>query len=451
MIRKTPLLVLVLPLLAGCLAEDAAPSVDTTALVAQSAEDAGAVDGPAPAAAKEPYTVQSTSAGSEEASVTVFPVEISTNPPKTPYVEEFSGEFQPYECTPTGGGLPLGGFGLASGRQFFDVSEAFAKGDVFSYVVTLTFTNTDSAWGELHPWYQFDGVSDYWTEPTREGRGEVILEFAGQGFIVSDEFFAGVGVDCWYGQASSPIPFTMSVAVTFAEGAVPSQAPVLVSVPAGAERLFVSGLSLDGAAPVTSHFRVFAPDDSLVCECSLLSSDEVSEVALPEAGDYVILVDHTQGGFVAFGLDAPATTPARFLGMRFERFDLAGSNGGAVDATVELDLPSTPLNLWAWVFAPGDVTGAPDVGAGYNVKITLANSRGEVLRSSLVGYLTYHAAVGGTFVTNDWFALPVDGDWEFWQDHHAFDLGIHQATVQAEQMRGTARLFAAFYDRAPAA
>lgn len=69
---------------------------------------------------------------------------------------------------------------------------------------------------------------------------------------------------------------------------------------------------------------------------------------------------------------------------------------------------------------------------------------------SMVGYLTYHAAVPGIFITNDWFAIPLDGEWEFYQDHHAYDVGQHTVTVKADQLRGEARMLVQLYDRASA-
>ena len=433
------------PALAGCMSQGDAPEGEAPAVKA-SAEDAGALDGPAPAAAKEAYEAQS-----EAGAVTVHPLSIQTTPAKAPYTQEFSGEFQPYQCMPTGGGLPLGGLGLAQGGQWFDVAEAFSANDVFSYEVTLTFTNTEQSWGELHLWHQFDQVGNYWTEPTSEGRGEIVLNFTGQGFILNAEPFALVGVDCWYGQVTSPLPYTISVSISFAEGAVPAQTPVLVTVPEGATRLFTSGLALDGAAPVESHYRVFAPDDSVLCECGLASDETLDVLELPAPGDYVILVDHTSNGFVAFGLDAPSPAPLQPLGTTFVEFVLASSDGGPVDETVSIDLPSTPLNMGTWVFAPGAFDGPPSVGAGHNVRVEVSNSRGVVLRNAMVGYLTYHAAAPGFFMTNDWFAIPLDGEWEFFTDHHAFNVGQHTVTVQADQLRGEARMIAMLYDRASAA
>lgn len=435
-------LLVVTPLLAGCFADDESPL--QAQRVAASAADAGAVEGEAPSAAKEAYQLQA-SGGSD--AITAYPIPFPTNAPKPPYANEFTGEFQPYQCLPTGGGLPLGGLGFANGGQSFDVSEAFAAGDVFRYDVQLTFTNTDESWAELHLWHQFDGVGNYWSEPTSEGRGEIVLNFTGQGYIVNEEFFAGVGVDCWYGSVTSPIPYRIVVAVTYAEGAVPSQVPVMLPIPEGASRLIVSGLALEGAGAVTSHFRVFAPDDSLVCECALTSADEASVVELPEAGEYVVLVDHTEGGFVAFALDAMPAAPLKPLATRSERFDLAASDGGSLDESMQLDLPSTPLGMWSWVFAPGEWADPPNAGAGHNLKIAVTNARGDVLRMSMVGYFTYHASVPGIFGTNDWYAVPLDGDWEFFQDHHAFDLGGHTVTVKADAIRGRVALFASFYDR----
>ncbi|HUR68693.1 MAG TPA: hypothetical protein VM370_05555 [Candidatus Thermoplasmatota archaeon] len=434
-----PILALAL-LLAGCMSNDAAPA--QAANVASDAQAAGAVDGPAPAAAKDAYL-----ATAGEQTVTVYPVAIETNAAKVPYSDHFEGAFATQECLPTGGGLPLGGFGLARGSKAFPLTEQFAQNDVFRYEVTMTFENTDQSWAELHLWNQFDSAGNYWNEPTSEGRGPVTLNFTGQGFIVNEEFFAGVGVDCWFGQVTTPIPFTIDVVITYAEGAVPSAQPVLLRVPEGATTLYANGLAVDASKPVTSHFRVFAPDDKLVCECSLQSREEVASLALPEPGDYVLLVDHAENGFLTFGLDAPASAPLRPLGSKQEAFVVASSDGGSVDETVQIVLNSTPLNVGSWVFAPGDVT-TPNAGLGHNVKLQLSNARGDVLRMGLVGYGTYHGSVPGIFTTNDWYAIPIEGDWEFFQDHHAYTLGAHTVHVSAEQLRGDVVLFAAFYDRA---
>lgn len=437
-------LTLLAPLFAGCLAEDAPPAAADA--VAASAQDAGAVQGPAPAAAKDAYTVRTTT---DEAAptVTVHPARIETNAAKMPYTDTFEGVFSPQDCSPTGSGLPVGGFGLASPRRAFNVTDAFAKDDVFSYDVSLAWTNTDQSWGDLHLWHRFDGVSNTWTEFTGDKRGEVVLNFTGQGFIVSEDFLAFVGVACWYGAVTQPIPFTITLSVVFAEGAVPSDVPVLLRVPEGATKLFATGVALDPDAPVLSHYRVFGPDDELVCECALNSDETVDVLELDVPGDYVVLVDHTANGFLSLGLDAPVE-PLVPLDSQFAMYPLFASDGStAVAETIMLDIPSTPLRLWAWVFAPGSIQDPPNVGAGHNLKISVTNGRGEVLRTSMVGYATYHAAVPGVLMTNDWYAVPLDGEWEFFVDHHAYDLGAHTVQLTADQMRGEARLFALHYLR----
>jgi hypothetical protein len=224
--------------------------------------------------------------------------------------------------------------------------------------------------------------------------------------------------------------------------------PVLLKVPEGATKLFVSGVALDDTQPVLSHYRVFGPNDELLCECAL-NSDETTDVFdLVAPGDHVVLVDHTANGFVSFALDVAPPALLVPLSQEIVEYPLTASDGGAsLDETVPVDLPSTPLSMWAWVFAPGPVQGNPNGGAGHNVKITVANGRGDVLRQSMVGYLTYHASMPGIFTTNDWFAIPIDGDWEFFVDHHAYDLGAHSVHVTADQMRGEAKLFAAHYQR----
>lgn len=374
---------------------------------------------------------------------------METTAAKAPLVDAFEGSFETAECLPTGGGLPLGALLLGSGGDARDLRDSFAQGDVFAFDITLTFTNTDQSWGELHLWYSFGETGDYWTEPTGDGRGEVVVNFTGQGHITTEDFWANIGVDCWYGQITTPVPYRVEYAIAFAEGAVPSSQPVLVQVPEGATKLIVSGLALDGATPVTSHFRVFAPDDSLVCECGLNSNEEAAVVDLPGPGDYVVLVDHTEGGFVALALDAPPVAPLRALASRFEAFVLASSGGQAVSDSFPLDFPSTPLAVFGWVEPPGDPHGAPDVGAGRNLKMTLVNARGEVMRIAMGGFVNFHAAVPGAFAMQSWYPVGLpDDEWEFYFDHHAYAPGGHTVTVDAEMLRGDAVLYAIFYDRA---
>lgn len=442
-------LLLVLPVFAGCLGEEPASEPEAPP-VAKSAEDAGAKSGDAPVAATQPYQVTLGDEGSSQEVVTAYPVSLETNAAKPPLTLTFDGEFDAASCNPLGG-LPFGGLGAAQSWRFNDFSDQLAKGDVLSYAIEMKYTNTDQSNAELHLFYGVDTVQDYWQEPTGDVRGEVVMNFTGQSYRVDDEGPAWVAAACWYGVLTTPIPYTLTVTLTFAQGSVPSGAPMLLKVPANATRLFVSGVPLDAAQGVSSHYRVFAPDDSVLCECGLSSAGASASLVLPEPGDYVLLVDHTANGFVSFALDAPSPASLKPLGAEWATYPLTTSDGGPVDEAVDVDLPSTPLAMNAWVFPPGFSQGAPtpDAGMGKAVSLSITNGRGEVVRMKLGGYVTFHAGVPGQWMFGQWIpvALP-GGEWEFFVDHHAYGPGAHQVSLKAEQMRGEAVLFAMHYVRA---
>ena len=444
-------LLLVLPVFAGCLGGEETPTAEAPP-VAQSAEDAGAKAGDAPVAASEPYQVTLGAEGSDAQVVTAYPVALQTNAAKPPVTLEFPGEFDAASCNPLGG-LPFGGLGLAQSFHFNDLSESLAKGDVLSYAIEMRYTNTEQSWAELHLFYGMDTTQDYWQEPTGDKRGEVVMNFTGQSYRVDDEAPAWAAAACWYGAVTTPIPYTLTVTITFAQGSVPSGAPMLLEVPQGASRLFVSGVPLDPAEGVNSHYRVFGPDDLLVCECGLSSSETSAALVLPGPGAYVVLVDHTANGFVSFALDAPPAAPLTPLEAEWVVYPLHAAEGGPVDATVDVDLPSTPLSMNVWVFPPGFTEGVPtpDAGMGKGVGITITNGRGEVARTKLGGYVAFHAGVPGAWMMGQWIPVALPGaEWEFFVDHHAYGPGAHQVAVKAEQMRGEAVLFAQHYVRGSA-
>ena len=442
-------ILLVLPLFAGCLGGDEAPAA-TAPPVAKSAEEAGAKAGDAPVAASQPYQVTLGDEGASQAVVTAYPVTLETNAAKPPVTLDFSGEFDAASCNPMGG-LPFGGLGLAESWRWSGFADSLEQGDVLSYAIEMRYTNTDQSWAELHLFYGVDTVQDYWEEPTGDKRGEVVMNFTGQSYRVDDDGPAWVGAACWYGAVTTPIPYTLTVTLTFAQGSVPSGAPMLLEVPPNATRLFVSGVPLDPTQGVNSHYRVFGPDDLLVCECGLSSAQTSASLALPGPGDYVILVDHTANGFVSFALDAPPAAPLKPLEAEWEMYPLLTASGEPVDTLVDVDLPSTPLAMNVWVFPPGFSEGAPtpDAGFGKDVSITLTNGRGEVVRTKLGGYATFHVGVPGAWTIGQWFPVVVPGgEWEFFVDHHAYGPGAHQAQLKASQMRGEAVLFAMHYVRA---
>lgn len=434
------LLTLAAPLLAGCLADEPVAAATESAPAAQ---DAGAVAGPAPSAPKEAFTVADEDAGGL---ATAYPVAMTTNPAKEPVTLDFTGEFQAQQCTPMGS-LPFGGLGLASPFASHDLSDAFSPGDVYAYHLELRFTNTDQSWAEIHLGYNLGGENDFWNEPTGDLRGEVVLSFEGQGYRLDADDPAFAFVACWYGSVTDPIPYTLTARFTFAEAAVPAQTPVLLSVPDNATRLFVRGVPLSEDKGVLSHYRVFAPDDSLVCECALGSDQETATLELPGPGDYVVLVDHTADGFVGFALDAPPAQALRPLEREWAVYSVHATDGTSpVDVLTPLDFPSTPLNVGAWVW-PADLTeGAPGAGFGKGYSLTLSNARGDVLRQRMFGFVDYRVVAPGIW-TQSWYPVPVPGEWEFFEDHHSFDVGAHEAHLVAEQFRGEAVVFAQHYVR----
>jgi hypothetical protein len=452
-IRVRVALVLLLVLLpavsfAGCLAGKA--DERPAATKAPSAKEAGARDGPAPAAPDSPFSVQAQGATPGDVqSVTAYPVAFKTSAARAPVTKAFDGQFDPAACNPNGGGLPLGGLGAASSFHFYDLSDQFQADDVYSYAVQMTYNNTDSAWAELHLYEGLtSGAGTFWSEPTGDKRGPVAMNFTGQGYHAKDDQ-PWVGAACWYGQSTAAIPYHIVVTLTFAQGAVPAGVPFLVKAPANATRLFVRGVALDPAQGVLSHFRVFGADDKLVCECALGSRMETSTVQLPAGGGgIVVLVDHTSNGFVSLALDAPPEASLAPMKITGESYSIASSAGGALSQDTKLDFKTVPLNVGAWVFPPGgfNVT-TPDAGTGKALNVTLRNSRGEVLHMAMASYVTFSVAVPGALQDIEWFPTPLPGEWSFGQDHHSFAQGPQVAHAQAETFRGEIVVFATHYVR----
>lgn len=439
-------------LAAGCLANDPdpAPAGD----VAPLAEASGDGSLPGPAAPTGAYTVEAApategdGAEAQAQSATAYPVRLATSAAKAPVTREFAGTYEPQDCTPNGG-VPLGGLGFAEGSRFHDFTDDVAVGDVLSYDLRMTWTNTDASWAEIHLGFSIGSAGDFWQEPTSEV-GERTINFTGQAFRGREEEQASLFVNCWYGQITEPIAYSITIALTFAEGAIPSSLPVQVAVPAGATRLFVSGLPASGAEGTPSHFRVFRPDDTVLCECALASDDQTAGVALDAgAGNYVVLVDHTANGFVTLALDAPNDGVAIPLALEWQQFDVFTSDGAqAVDETIAIDVPTVPLDMGAWVFAAGASAEGPfAVGLGKAYRLTVSNARGDVVRQAMAGHFTYRAAAPPVLGTSDWLPLPVGDEWEFTQDHHAYDLGEHTVRVTADAFRGDVVVWARQYVR----
>lgn len=369
----------------------------------------------------------------------MHPVAIATNPARAPVVLDLSGEFKATDCRPFQFGSSEADLAAAShARRVWDLAESLQVGDVFQYDIALTFQNTDAAWAEIHPTFGIGNTIREHSEPVGELREPIAINWTGQSYRTSEDDPAFLRLSCHYGVITQPIPYTLTVTFTFADSAIPAEAPIRIPVPEGATRLFVRGVAVDPSKGVNSHFRVFGPDDQLVCECALSSAAEVTAVELAAAGDHVLLVDHTANGFVSVALDVPAAEPAEAMTVEMVQVPVLTADGTPnLDATVELDIPTVPLFMHAFVVSPE--AGSP--GIGKKTSLSLVNDRGEVLRISWGGHFTMPMPEGMIW-TGIWPA-----DWEYMVDHHAYAPGKHVAHVQAEALRGEIVLFTRQYVR----
>lgn len=447
-------LLLILPVFAGCMGDDGEAPGAVEGDVAASAAEAGATTGPAPSAPKSPYQVtvdeedaSDSQGGGKGTTATAYPVSIETNPARPPITLDLSGEFDPVACgTGLSVNLPIPGGPRT--WQWNDLRDELSVGDAYSYRIEMKYANTDQNWADLHLYYGLDGHNEFYSEPNAEKRGEIVMNFTGQSYRVNEDDMAWVAASCWYGFFTEPIPYTLTVTLTFVESALPAGAPVLLTVPPEATRLFVTGLAVDPSKGVLSHYRVFGPDDELLCECALSSNQQAASFELPGPGDYVLLVDHTDNGFVSFALDAPTNASLLPLQLEWQRHVVLTNDGGPIDETVEIDVPTTPLILNTWVSPPGSEDAANNVGTGKGYGITVTNSRGEVVRQKLAGFATYRVVVPGAFWIQNWYAVPFpDAEWEFMNDHHAYGNGPHQVHVKADNFRGEAVMSVLTYVR----
>ena len=430
-------LLLLAPLLTGCLSGDG-DAPPAAAPVAKSAAEAGALSGEAPSAPKDAFSVAPDPAAQEK-TVVAYPASIPTNPARPPVELDLSDSFEGADCR----GWQLGGLdgalhAASRPRRNHDLREHLMVGDVFQYEVSLRFTNKDSAWGEIHPAFGIGSTVVVHEEPVGDEREEVVLNWTGQSYRASDDDMAWVRVMCAYGSMSEPVPYALTVRLTFADSAVPAESPILVPVPEGATRMFVRGVPFDATRGVGSHFRVFGADDRVVCECGLSSGAEVATVPVSGGDELVLLVDHTDNGFVSVAFDAPPTAPLRALDSEWVATPVLTAPGGALDQTVELDLPKVPLFMGAAVLGPSDRT----PGGGKGVKLSAVNGRGEPLRVAWGGHVALMTGEDEGMWMGFW-----PGGWERVVDHHAFAPGLHVVTVKAEALRGEVVLITRQYVR----
>lgn len=431
-------LILLAPLLTGCLDDEPAPEAGE-GLAPKSAEEAGATTGPAPSAPKEAYAV-APDPEAKDKTVTAYPAVVKTNPARAPVELDLSGTFTASDCR----GLYFGGLEevLAQAsvpRRFHDLSEHLQAGDVFQYDILFSFQNKDDSWGELELRYGIGSTVREFAEATATSREPIEVNWTGQGYRASDDDLAFVRVSCFVGAIAQPLAYTLKVRISFAEAAVPAEAPVRVPVPADATRMFVRGVPIDPETGVMSHFRVFDENDDLLCECALGRDADVATLPVTGGSELVLLVDHTDNGFVSVAFDAPTTAPLEALSAEWVYTPVVAGEGGPVDQTVELDLAKVPLFMHAIVIGPDDGS----LGAGRKTTIEVTNGRGTPLAISWGGHLAMQPGGG-----NDGMWLGFwPGDWDYAVDHHAFAPGPHLAKVKADALRGQVMLLTREYVR----
>ena len=444
---RAPLLALLLVSLplAGCLGDDAPPATQSDLAVAATATEAGAVEGETPSGAKAPFraTAASGAEGGDRQELVAHPFALRTNPAKPPVLIEVPGTFNQTDCK--GVGLNLGAVSMTNSK-LLDLSPHLAAGDVFEYAIRLTYEARSDAPAELHLLYGIGNKVIGHNEPIGEKTGPIDQNFTGQSYRVSDDDMAWVRVNCWWGGNMQPIPYTLTVELSFAEAAIPAESPFLVTVPEGATRLIVRGVAVDPSRGVNSHFRLFGPDDELVCECGLGGLDEASYIDVPAPGDYVLLVDHTANGFVSLALDAPPTTEIRPLAADWVLHKVFTSSGeSAVDETIDLPLERVPLLMHAFTTTEGMQNG---VGMGKTAMIEVTNPRGAPLRIGWGGWVAQTVQVPGAIGWQQWWGMGLSPtEWFYEADHHAYDVGAHQVHFKAESFRGDVYVLTREYQR----
>ncbi|HEX2021326.1 MAG TPA: hypothetical protein VHH36_01325 [Candidatus Thermoplasmatota archaeon] len=421
---------LLMPAFAGCFSEDTPPAPDAQQ-AASSAQDAGARAGEAPVAPKEAFEVAETGG----AKVVAYPAALPSNAARPPTVLDFSGVFTAQDCT------GLGLQPVASPWRGGEFSDSLEAGDVYSYEMLLTYENTEDSWAEIHPILGIGSTVHTQNEPFRDVRGPVVVNFTGQGYWTGDDDMAWWGVGCWLAKTVSDVPYSLTLTLSFAEGAVPAQAPILLPVPENATRLFVRGVPVDASKGVLSHWRLFGPDDGLLCECALLSNQEMATydlTKLKEKGDLVLLVDHTDNGFVSVAFDAPPAANLKALNSEWVVYPLyEGDGNAAVAASTTIEFERVPLLMHAWA----QPTGEPPLGFGKKTDVTVTNSRGAVLHIAWGGHLAFAGPFG-----QHWMGVW-PADWAYEVDHHAYGVGEHVVEVTSEGFRGAIELITRQYVR----
>jgi hypothetical protein len=225
------------------------------------------------------------------------------------------------------------------------------------------------------------------------------------------------------------LAYHLTIHIEFAEDVVPASFPVLIHVPDNATKIYATGVPFDYHV-VTSHYRIFRPDDSEMGSFALDSNEKVHAVDVEKGGDYVVYADHTENGFLRIGLDVPPVDDKivllRATLTRDVDFDVSADQQTTL--TKQFELKRMPLEMFAWVEPP-----AQGPGQGHNVRITITNGHGTVLQESLASFVDADVAGQGQL----WSGLPdPQATWSFNIDHHAYAPGPHTIVVKADTLRG---------------
>jgi len=416
-VRSAVLAVLAV-VLAGCFQAEAPPPTDVPQgdLVRTTAD--GGVAGPDAA-----VQIQDEDPGSSRPLV-FYPYDLPGGRARAPAGKDITDKFETADCA-----SPLfSDDGPTRKFQMHDITDLFEAGDVVHIEVWANWTNKDDSWADLHLMVDLPTGGMFDTIDRGRDRGVFSVNFTSQVYWRGDAGDrAQVGMVCFYGASAQPVPYTLNVRVSYAENVVPASAPVLVKVPSGATRLMITGVPV-GERPVTSHFRLFAPDDSLVGEYALNSNELIDAAFVPGPGEYVIMVDHTEGGFVSFGADAPPEDNVLVA------LDTVGTTltlhsqdvPGPAAATVPFTIPRVPLVLLVFPEAPD---ASPSYAFGRNFHLVVEGPRGLVLNFFLEGFGEAEGAGQNVFI-------PAGLDFTFEYDHHALAVGDHVAALDADAFRG---------------
>jgi len=144
-------------------------------------------------------------------------------------------------------------------------------------------------------------------------------------------------------------------------------------------------------------------------------------------------VDHSEGGMLALGADAPPDDPVLvILDTDWGQFhDLETEAPGPVETSVQVEFPRVPLYVSPWL-RPSFSGGAS---AGKRVAVDIDGPKGRLWHMQVPTY------VGARVPNVIGIGTPLPGvdEFAFEYDHHALAKGTHTVTVSADVRRRRAR------------